>query len=91
MDRILSLTAGVLLAAAPLCTALVAGVDREPLGGVRPAPVGQIVALSGSECVYACHQWCRHIDMASDQYVVLVLAGGGGCRTYCGACRWTVW
>jgi hypothetical protein len=23
--------------------------------------------------------------------VVLVLAGCGGCRTYCGACHWTVW
>ena len=23
--------------------------------------------------------------------LLLVLAGGGGCRTYCGACRWTVW
>ena len=23
--------------------------------------------------------------------LVLVLAGGGGCRTYCGACHWTVW
>jgi hypothetical protein len=23
--------------------------------------------------------------------VVLVLAGCGGCRRYCGACHWTVW
>ena len=23
--------------------------------------------------------------------VVLVLAGCGGCRTYCGACHWTIW
>ena len=38
-----------------------------PLAGVRPSPVGQIVALSGSERVYARHQWCRRLDMASDQ------------------------
>ena len=31
------------------------------------SPVGQIVALSGSERVYARHQWCRRLDTASDQ------------------------
>jgi hypothetical protein len=33
----------------------------------RLSPVGQIVALSGSERVYARHQWCRRVDTASDQ------------------------
>jgi hypothetical protein len=56
-----------LLAPAPLCMALVAWVDREPLPGVRPLPVGRIVALIGRGRVYARHQWCQRLDMASDQ------------------------
>ena len=43
------------------------GWIASPLAGVRPSPVGQIVALSGSERVYARHQWCRRLDTASDQ------------------------
>ncbi len=41
------------------------GWIASPLAGIRPSPVGQIVALSGSERVYARHQWCRRLDMAS--------------------------
>ena len=47
------------------------GWIASPLAGVRPSPVGQIVALSRSERVYARHQWCRRLDTASDQ------CGGG--------------
>ncbi len=43
------------------------GWIASPLAGVRPSLVGQIVALSGKERVYARHQWCRRLDMASDQ------------------------
>ena len=46
------------------------GWIASPLAGVRPSPVGQIVALSGNERVYARHQWCRRLDMAGDQSAV---------------------
>jgi hypothetical protein len=43
------------------------GWIASPLAGVRLSSVGQIVALSGSERVYARHQWCWRLDMASYQ------------------------